>query len=144
MTRKTTNDWHGCPIRYGAVIFGDNWCLLILRDLMFKGARHYADFLNAGEGISTNILASRLVTLEAEGVIEKHPDPEHGARYVYFLTDKGLGLIPVMLEIVDWAEVWDKQTKVPPEVADELREDREAMAQKTTNMLKSLRSEFGT
>ncbi len=137
MTKRTTANWNGCPIRYGAAIFGDNWCLLILRDLMFKGARHYADFINAGEGISTNILATRLAKLQAEGIIEKHPDPSHGKRYIYILTDKGLGLLPAMLEIIDWSETWDSETEVPPEFADEFRRDRLALAQKISSDLKA-------
>ncbi len=136
MTNRTTQDWHGCPIRYGAAIFGDNWCLLILRDLMFKGARHYADFTNAGEGISTNILADRLAKLRAEGVIEKYPDSEHGKRYVYVLTEKGLGLVPALLEIIGWAKKWDPQTEVPPEFAEELRVAPATLAEKITHGLK--------
>ncbi len=112
---------------------------MILRDLMFKGARHYADFKNAGEGISTNILAARLAKLQAEGIIEKHPDPKHGKRYVYVLTDKGLGLLPAMLEIMDWSETWDDKTEVPPEFAEELRADRSALAKKIARDLKSER-----
>ncbi|MBL4788382.1 MAG: helix-turn-helix transcriptional regulator [Kordiimonadaceae bacterium] len=135
MTKKTSTEWHGCPIRYGASIFGDNWCLLILRDLMFKGARHYADFLNAGEGIASNILAARLGRLEAEGIITKRRDPDHGVRRIYLLTDKGLGLIPAMLEIIDWSEAWDKQTDVPTEFAETLRADRKALAQKIATAL---------
>lgn len=130
MTKRTTDDWHGCPIRYGAAIFGDHWCLLILRDLMFKGAQYYADFVNADEGISTNILAARLVKLEDEGMLQKRPDPEHGKRFIYSLTDKGLGLIPAMLEIIDWAEVWDDQTEVPPKFATRLRQNRASLARK--------------
>ncbi|PCI64185.1 MAG: transcriptional regulator [Kordiimonadales bacterium] len=132
MTKKTSTEWHGCPIRYGASIFGDNWCLLILRDLMFKSARHYADFLNAGEGIASNILAARLERLEAEGIITKLRDPDHGVRRIYALTDKGLGLVPAMLEIIDWSETWDTQTEVPTEFAEALRTDRRALAEKIT------------
>ena len=140
MTIKTSRDWNGCPIRYSAAIFGDNWCMLILRDLMFKGARHYADFLNAGEGISTNILATRLARLKAEGIIKKHPDPEHGKRYVYELTDKGVGLLPALLEIIDWAETWDNQTEVPAEWVKNLRADRTAFAKQIMQNKKSRKS----
>lgn len=110
--------------------------MLILRDLMFKGAKHYADFINAGEGISTNILASRLSRLEEEGIIAKQPDPKHGKRYVYSLTDKGLGLLPALLEIIDWAEIWDANTEVPPEFVKEFRADRSAFVKKITLSLK--------
>ena len=136
MTNRTTKDWNGCPIRYSAAIFGDNWCMLILRDLMFKGAKHYADFINAGEGISTNILASRLSRLEEEGIITKQPDPMHGKRYIYSLTEKGLGLLPALIEIIDWAETWDTNTEVPPQFVEELRADRSIFVKKIAHGLK--------
>ena len=84
---------HGCPIRYGLGLFGDRWSLLIIRDLMFKGRCHYGEFLSAGEGISTNILAERLERLETSGIVTKSRDPLHGKKFVYRLTDKGLDLI---------------------------------------------------
>jgi len=135
MAMKTTRDWHGCPIRYGSAVFGDAWALLILRDLMFKGARHYADFLSAGEGISTNILATRLARLETEGIVTRSPDPDHGARVIYRLTEKGLGLVPVMFEIIDWSERWDNQTEVPPDYARRLRKDRAGLLADTVKDL---------
>lgn len=135
MVTRTSNDWHGCPIRYGAVVFGDVWSLLILRDIVFKGARHYADFLKAGEGISTNILATRLARLEAEGVLTKTPDTENKTRYVYGLSDKGKALVPALLEIMDWSERWDERTEVPTEFIDELRRDRKALARKIVESL---------
>ena len=136
MTKRTTDDWHGCPIRYSAAIFGDPWSLLVLRDLMFSGARHYADFLNAGEGISTNILAARLVALEEEGLVEKQPDPEHGKRYLYLLTEKGRDLLPTLLEIVRWAGTWDKKSEVSPAYVEKIAADRTAVAEKITGRLK--------
>jgi DNA-binding HxlR family transcriptional regulator len=135
MVTKTSSDWHGCPIRYGAVVFGDVWSLLILRDIVFKGARHYADFLNAEEGISTNILAARLARLEAEGVLSKTQDDGNRTRFVYSLTDKGKALVPILLEIMDWSETWDPQTEVPEEFITELRRDRSALATKITSDL---------
>ena len=130
MVIRSSEDWHGCPVRYGATVFGDGWAMLILRDLMFKEARYYADFLNAGEHIATNILASRLSGLEREGIVHKSVDPEHGSRFIYALTVKGMGLVPAMLEIMDWAEIWDENTEVPGAFAAELRSDRRALAKK--------------
>ena len=137
MTIKYSDDWHGCPIRYGSAIFGDTWSMLILRDLMFKGARYYADFLNAGESISTNILAFRLAKLETDDVVQKTRDPDHGSRYIYTLTKKGLALVPVMLEIIAWAEKWDEQTEVPPDFSRDLRRDRKALQARIVSGLKN-------
>lgn len=135
MTKRSSDDWHGCPIRYGAAILGDPWSLLVLRDLMFNGARHYADFLNAGEGISTNILAARLSQLETEGLIEKRPDPEHGKRFLYSLTAKGRDLLPALLEIIRWAGTWDGESEVSQAFVEDIERDRTAVAEKITRNL---------
>lgn len=125
---KSSADWHGCPIRYGSTVLGDPWSLLILRDLMFKNARHYADFLDAGESISTNILASRLAALEAEGIVDKLDDPEHGARFIYALTDKGLDLVPVLLGVIAWSVRWDERTEVSRAFSRQLARNRDGLA----------------
>ena len=117
----------GCPIRYGLGVFGDRWSLLIIRDLMFKGRHHYGEFLNAGEAISTNILADRLARLEDRGIIARDPDPEHGRRIVYRLTQKGRDLAPVMLAIMDWAEKYDEYTEVPEDFVRRLRSRPKAL-----------------
>lgn len=60
-----------CPISCTLDVFGDKWSLLIIRDLLFAKECTYGNFLKSEEGIATNILASRLVTLEENQVIEK-------------------------------------------------------------------------
>ena len=112
---------HGCPIRFSLSLFGDKWSLLIIRDLMFKKRCYYSEFLNAGEEISTNILADRLARLERHDVIVKSRDPTHGKKFVYCLTEKGLDLMPVMFAIMDWSEKYDDQTEVPKKFINELR-----------------------
>lgn len=60
-----------CLLNFGLDIFGDKWTLLIIRDLMFFGKCYYSEFVFYAEGISTNILADRLVMLEKENFIKK-------------------------------------------------------------------------
>lgn len=124
MTKRKDIDWSGCPIRYAVGIFGDKWSLLIIRDLMFKDRRYYSEFLKAGEGISTNILADRLEKLENAQVIARTRDPKNGSKLVYFLTDKGLALMPSMLAMMAWSREYDSETEVPAEFAKALKEDR--------------------
>lgn len=123
MPKRGSDHWHGCPVRFGATVLGDPWCLLILRDLIFREAKHYGDFARAGEGISTNILADRLSRLEAEGVIIKTRDPERAVRVIYRLTEKGRALVPVILSIINWSETWDTKTEVPPDFIAAYRAD---------------------
>ena len=93
-----------CPISNSLDIWGDKWSLLLIRDLMFNKKCTYKDFLNAAEGIATNILASRLQSLEENEVIEKLNHPDSKAKVLYKLTQKGIDLLPVMVEVHLWAE----------------------------------------
>ena len=94
-----------CPINYGLEAFGDRWALLILRDIVFRGKRTYGEFLRSEEGFATNVLASRLEHLLAAGILRRDPDETDRRRDIYSLTEKGLDLIPVILEINDSAVV---------------------------------------
>lgn len=116
-----------CPIAFALDIFGDRWSLLILRDVLFLGKRHYHEFLASGEGISTNILASRLSRLEKEGLIAKSRDSQNRRRYVYAPTQKGMELLPVMLEIIRWSARYDPQTAAPAAFMRRLKQDPEAL-----------------
>jgi DNA-binding HxlR family transcriptional regulator len=124
MSRKSARARRsGCPISLALEIFGDTWSLLIVRDLMFKGFRTFNEFLDAGEGIASNVLTDRLAKLEAAGVIDKR---EHGAdarRYEYRLTDKGIDLAPAIVEIVLWS-ARHEETDAPPQVVRAMRTRR--------------------
>src|SRR5882757_3135434 len=76
-----------CPINLSLEIFGDAWTLLVLRDLMFAGKRHFRELLQADEGISSNILADRLARLVEHGVLTKSDDPSHKQKALYTLTE---------------------------------------------------------
>ena len=92
-----------CPISCSLEIWGDKWSLLIIRDLMFAKECTYGDFLKSAEKISTNILASRLRTLEQNELIQKLEHPYSKSKVLYKLTDKGIDLIPILVEINLWA-----------------------------------------
>jgi len=74
---------------------------LIIRDLMVRGYRTFKEF-QSGEGISTNILTDRLRRLESFGVISAETEATDGRRVIYRLTEKGIDLAPVMLELLVW------------------------------------------
>jgi len=84
-------------------MLGDRWSLLIIRDMMLRGARSYKQFLQCYEGIATNILADRLRKLTAYGIIAAEPDLSDGRKLTYLLTAKGIDLAPVLTEMVLWA-----------------------------------------
>lgn len=103
-----------CPIAFALDLFGDRWTLLIVRDVALKGYRHFHEFESAGEGVATNILTDRLKLLVDTGILEKARDPEKGSRRIYRLTDKGLDLLPVLLDMIVWSGKHDPDTAVSP------------------------------
>ena len=92
-----------CPLNASVEMLGDRWSLLIIRDMMLRGARTYKEFLQCYEGIATNILADRLRKLIAYRIITTEPDPSDGRKLTYRLTAKGIDLAPVLTEMVLWA-----------------------------------------
>ena len=113
-----------CPVHFALEVFGDAWTLLIVRDLMFKDRTTYTDLLHADEGIATNILADRLVRLEQDGIIAKGQDSRRAAASRYRLTPKGIDLLPIMLEIIQWSARYDPRTAAPRAFVKRLRADR--------------------
>nr|WP_184504826.1 helix-turn-helix domain-containing protein [Rhodanobacter sp. ANJX3] len=101
-----------CAVNYGVEIFGDRWSLLIIRDIVFAGKKTYGEFLKSEEGIATNVLASRLAFLEAQGILSKAPSPDDRRKDFYTLTEKGLDLIPIVLTIVLWSAKYDSKSYV--------------------------------
>jgi DNA-binding HxlR family transcriptional regulator len=114
----------GCPVSIGLDVFGDSWTLLIVRDLMVRGYRTFKEFHQAGEGISTNILADRLQKLEAAGIIASEPSETDGRRVNYRLTEKGIDLAPALLELLIWGSRHEK-TAAPCAVIDAMEKNRE-------------------
>lgn len=124
-----------CAISSSLDVWGDKWSLLIVRDLMFSTKCTYGDFLKSEEKIATNILASRLQMLEANGVILKEDHPDSKAKVLYKLTQKGIDLLPVMIEINLWAE---KYFTISPEIQEttrEIKKNKEAFIKAVTSNL---------
>src|SRR5687768_9729221 len=124
-----------CPVSCSLDIWGDKWSLLIIRDLMLAKQCTYGDFLKAGEGIATNILASRLQSLEENKLIEKLEHPDSKAKVLYKLTRKGIDLLPIIIEISLWAE---KYFPIPADrkaMLKEVKKDKTAFIKSMTKEL---------
>ncbi len=91
-----------CPVASALDILGDKWTLVVLRTL-FAGRHRYGDLLKMPEGISTNILADRLVLLERQGLVTKQAYQLRPRRFEYRLTAKGADLLPVLQALAAWS-----------------------------------------
>ena len=97
-----------CPIARSLSVVGDQWTLLIMRELNF-GVRRFDD-IQALTGISPFLLATRLRRLEKEGVIEKRLYNRRPRRYEYHATEKGKALDEVLLMLRAWSMKWQRKS----------------------------------
>ena len=116
----STRERSGCPISLSLELLGDRWTLLIIRDLIFAGKRHFREFLQSEEGISSRTLAERLQTLQDEGVLTRKDDPTHGLKAIYSLTEAGIDLLPVLATLGAWGGKYRNADDELSEIADQL------------------------
>lgn len=90
-----------CAAARALDVVGDRWTLLMIRELLL-GPKRYTDLLEALPGIGTNLLAERLRTLSAAGVVRRRDLPPPAASTVYELTDRGRALEPVVVGLARW------------------------------------------
>ena len=114
-----------CPITYTLDIIGDRWAMLIVRDICIMGKSYFGEFANSEEGIATNILTDRLKRLEEQGIITKTQDKNKLSKYIYSLTDMGLDLVPIMVEMIMFAGKHDDQTLVPKGVLVKIKRNKQ-------------------
>lgn len=103
MRRTRFDDWD-CSIARTVDILGDWWTPMVLRSA-FLGARRFEQFTDA-LGIPRNVLTERLNRLVDEGIMERRPYQERPLRHEYRLTEKGIGLYPVMVSMLEWGNRW--------------------------------------
>ncbi|MCP9757294.1 transcriptional regulator [Lacihabitans sp. CCS-44] len=128
-----------CPISCSLEVFGDKWSLLIIRDLIFYQKSTYGDFLKSDEKIATNILASRLLALEENGIIEKREHPDSKAKVLYRLTNKGIDLLPIIFEIHLWAE---KYFPIPEDLQEMVNDAKKNKEVALNTMMEGLRKQL--
>lgn len=102
--KTTLQNLQACPAARTAKLIGDEWILLILRELFQRPQKF--DELQKATGVATNILTSRLKRMTDAAIVEKLPYQERPPRFIYKLTKAGLGLLPLTLEMMRYGEQW--------------------------------------
>ncbi|RYZ89829.1 MAG: transcriptional regulator [Proteobacteria bacterium] len=100
-----------CPINFALEMFGDKWSLLILRDIIFRGKKSFGEFLRSEEGFATNILSVRLQHLLEIDILTKDKDEVDARKDVYRLSEKGLDLVPMLMEMILWSAKYDPDSE---------------------------------
>lgn len=92
-----------CPLTSALDIVGDKWSLLIIRDI-FLGKKTFTEFLKSPEKIATNILSNRLELLINNGLLNVTKLPNDQKTKIYFLTDAGIEMYPIIYEMMQWSK----------------------------------------
>jgi len=91
-----------CPAARALDVVGDRWTLLIVRELLNRGAARYTDLKDGLPGIATNLLADRLREHEDNGIITREAAPPPIATTLFRLTPRGEALQPVLTALGEW------------------------------------------
>ena len=134
-------DRSDCPINAMVELIGDQWSLLILRDMLLQLKVRYSEFQESDEGVASNILSRRLSQLVEKGLIEKHPDPKDGRAAIYLPTPQALGLIPLLLAAMAWSETHRPETRRSDQIMDLYASDPLAATQRLTQRVLNFRQE---
>jgi DNA-binding HxlR family transcriptional regulator len=94
-----------CPIRNVLGRFADKWSLLILCNLQAHDKLRYTEIRKAVPDISQKMLTSTLKQLEQDHLVKRKAYAEIPPRVEYSLTDLGLSLMPIIGQMIDWAQV---------------------------------------
>ena len=142
-TMKRSDTKSHCPVNFALETFGDTWSLLIIRDIVFWGKKTYGEYLKSKEGISTSILSARLEHLVQKGILTKTPYAADKRKDTYTLTEKGLDVIPQLLEMAGWSSRYDPKTTAPKAFVAAVYADREKMFKQVKQIVRDGGSIFG-
>lgn len=120
-----------CPFTSALDIIGDKWMLVIVKQMLIENKQTFKDFAESEEAIATNILTTKLKQLEEFGIILKTKLPNNKKSNIYLLTEKGLALIPIIVELGIWSDNHLRETHptiVNNEAMQFLRNDKTAFA----------------
>ena len=93
-----------CPFTSALDVLGDRWMLVIVKLMLLDFKETFKDFMESDEAIATNILSTKLKLLEEFQIITKSKRPNNKKTNLYHLTEKGLGLTPLLVELAAWSD----------------------------------------
>jgi len=97
-------DGQNCSIARALAVIGERWTLLVLREVLL-GRRRFEE-IRRNTGVASNILADRLETLVAHGVLQRRSAEGQDA-HEYVATRKGADLTPVLLTLMAWGDRYE-------------------------------------
>ena len=114
---RTNYQASNCSIARTLQVLGEKWTILIVRE-SFYGATRFEQFHRVLQ-CPRNLLSERLSLLVDEGILERkeYREPGSRARKEYRLTDQGRALIPILIALREWGDLYKADPEGPPVLA---------------------------
>ncbi len=124
-------------------IVGDKWSLIVIRDLL-GGKTTFKEFMNGPEKIASNILSQRLKWLKNHQILDFRYRKNNKKEKCYFLTNKGIGLYPVMSELMLWSakNVNNEFNDRGKEVIKKLKKDKKGRIEEVIENYKKIKTQL--
>lgn len=103
-----------CSIARAIAYIGDEWSLMILREL-FLGTRRFDDFQHF-TGMSTHLVSKRLRKLEQQNIVIRKPYSSNPPRFEYRLTEMGREVWPIIIALKQWGDRWLVEEPIPVQI----------------------------
>ena len=103
MARKYINNPNACTLVHTMNIIGNKWKPIIIY-LLFNGAMRFGKLNTLIPSISKKVLTDQLKEMESDGLLLRKSFAETPPRVEYSLTEKSIGLLPVLKLLSEWAE----------------------------------------
>ena len=131
----------GCPISSALDVVGDRWSLLIIRDMLLKHKKTFKEISDSDERIAPSILSARFKLLESYKLIYRTKMPENRKENIYLLTEKGIRLTPVIIELSLWGNSNMREFNEIDDI-DGLNSDKTQIIQTVKNRYYAMRLKF--
>ncbi len=98
-----------CPLEYGLDIFGGKWKSRIICVLAEKKVLRYSTLRKEMANITDAVLSATLKELIANNIVERKQYNEIPPHVEYFLTEKGISVVPILQSICAWSGAYHKE-----------------------------------
>ena len=123
-------------------LIGDKWSLVIVRDMLMFHKKTFKEFAACDENIATNLLSSRLKQLEALDVVTKNKLSTNKKENIYMLTNKGIDLAPIIMELVLWSDAYVRGYHPDMNPSETVHMDKSEVIMYAQDQYKSFASQF--
>ena len=93
-----------CPVTSAVDLLGDRWIVVIVKQMLLEHKQTFKDFTVSDEAIASNILTSKLTQLLDFDIVTKSKRRGNKKSVYYHLTEKGLALAPLIVELALWSD----------------------------------------